>query len=100
MECKDSNINDINPNQINNIEEIIFPIIKNKNFIDQFDSFIFGYLLGNLIKDQNQNKSINEELIENIYEEYQKQNKLPFVKIYQNLNLFLSNNINNNILSI
>ena len=96
MECKDSNINDINPNQINNIEEIIFPIIKNKNFIDQFDSFIFGYLLGNLIKDQNQNKSINEELIENIYEEYQKQNKLPFVKIYQNLNLFLSNNINNN----
>ena len=36
MEFKDSNINDINPNQINNIEEIIFPIIKNKNLFTNF----------------------------------------------------------------
>ena len=94
MECKDNNIKDIKQEQNVNIEDIIFPIIKNKNFLDQFDSFIFGYLLGNLIKDQN--KSINSKLIENIYDEYQKQNKLPFSKIYKNLNFFLSNNINLN----
>ena len=98
MKCKDDNINDIKQEQNTNIEEIIFPIIKNKNFIDQFDSFIFGYLLGNLIK--NQKKSINAKLIESIFDEYQKQNKLPFSKIYKNLNIFLSNNININNINI
>ena len=56
MECSDSNINNINISikdsspKKNNINDIIFPIIKNKNFIDNFDSFIFGYLLGDLFK--------------------------------------------------
>ena len=95
MECKENIIKNIKQEENDNLEEIIFPIIKNKKFLDQFDSFIFGYLLGNIIKDQN--KSINSKLIENIYEEYQKQNKLPFSQIYKNLNFFLSNNISINI---
>ncbi len=95
MECKENIIKNIKQEENDNLEEIIFPIIKNKKFLDQFDSFNFGYLLGNIIKDQN--KSINSKLIENIYEEYQKQNKLPFSQIYKNLYFFLSNNINLNI---
>ena len=71
MECSDNNINNINiikesspkKNNINNI----FPIIKNKSFIDNFDSFIFGYLLGNILKDFE--KPIEDKLIENIYSE-------------------------------
>jgi len=82
----------------NNITDIIFPIIKNKTFIDNFDSFIFGYLLGNIFSSfENQNGA---ELIENIYSEYQKQNKLPFEIIYRNINSFISSlnkeNSNNN----
>ena len=80
MKCMDSNINIIE-NQIkdssnkknNNIFDKILPIIKNKNFIDNLDSFIFGYLLGNLLKDKNE--LIDIKLIEDIYTEYQKQNK-------------------------
>ena len=90
MECW--NKNDINSplNKKANIIEKIFPIIKNKKFIDNFDSFIFGYLLGNLLKDQD--SSIKETLIENLYIEYQKLNKLPFGLIYSNLNNYIITN--------
>ena len=110
MECSDSNINNINISikdsspKKNNINDIIFPIIKNKNFIDNFDSFIFGYLLGDLLK--NKIELIDSKLIEEIYAEYQKQNKLPFDIIYKNINYYISsldklnsktNNININL---
>ena len=98
MECSDNNINNINiikesspkKNNINNI----LPIIKNKSFIDNFDSFIFGYLLGNILKDFQ--KPIEDKLIENIYSEYQKQNKLPFEIIYRNINTFISSSQESN----
>ena len=110
MECSDSNINNINISikdsspKKNNINDIIFPIIKNKNFIDNFDSFIFGYLLGDLLK--NKIELVDAKLIEEIYAEYQKQNKLPFDIIYKNIDYYISsldklnsktNNININL---
>ena len=107
MKCMDSNINIIE-NQIkdssnkknNNIFDKILPIIKNKNFIDNLDSFIFGYLLGNLLKDKNE--LIDIKLIEDIYTEYQKQNKLPFDIIYRNINYYISSldNLTNKINNI
>ena len=79
MESSDNNIEVIFSKK-NNITDLIFPIVKNKKFDDNFDSFIFGYLLGNLLKDKN--SLFNEKLIENLYIEYQKQNKLSFETIY------------------
>ena len=63
MECSHNNINIIKESspKKNNISNI-FPIIKNKSFIDNFDSFIFSYLLGNILKDFE--KSIEDKLIE------------------------------------
>ena len=106
MECSDSNINNINISikdsspKKNNINDIIFPIIKNKNFIDNFDSFIFGYLLGDLLK--NKIELIDSKLIEEIYAEYQKQNKLPFDIIYKNIDYYISSldKLNNKINNI
>ena len=99
MSDSDSNINikDSLPKKNTNITNIIFPIIKSKSFIDNFDSFIFGYLLGNIF--HNFEKSIESKLIEEIYSEYQKQNKLPFEIIYRNINSFISSfnsKLNNN----
>ena len=85
MESSNSNLEDFNK-KTNNIKNF-FPIIKNKLFNDTFDSFIFGYILGNILKDYN--KPLNMKLIEDLYIEYQKNNKLPFEKIYQNLHYYL-----------
>ena len=96
MECSENSIKDLFPKK-NNITNIIFPLIKDKKFDNNFDSFIFGYLLGNLLKDKK--ILFNEQLIDKLYIEYQKQNKLSFETIYTNLNSLINsnNNINNNI---
>ena len=78
MEYSNSNIKHLY-NKTMNIKNF-FPIIKTKIFNDSFDSFIFGYILGDILKDCN--KPLNNKLIEDLYIEYQKQNKLPFEKIY------------------
>ena len=66
MECSNCNIEDLN-NKTMNIKNF-FPIIKTKIFNDSFDSFIFGYILGDILKDCN--KPLNIKLIKDLYIEY------------------------------
>ena len=96
MECTENSIEDLFPKKTS-ITKVVFPIMKDKKFDNNFDSFIFGYLLGNLLKDKN--SLFNEQLIDKLYIEYQKQNKLSFETIYTNLNSLINskNIINNNV---
>ena len=82
------------------LEKIIFSL-KNKKFNNSIDTLIFGYIIANIFNSNNEIE-LQNELIDNLYKEFQNSYTKPINIIYQNLvnkaislnNLSLSKNEN------